>query len=132
MMLSAPTSSATAIVSRNSRNGAENAGPATASTPSRNAVSVEITTPQARACSPDGLSVRNTRAGTARPATDATSGTVARWASVSPPISSSRRSSRPTTKKKNTIRPSLTQCRRSSDSSSPPRRSASSVCQKLS
>ena len=79
-----------------------------ASAPTRNAVSVEITTPQARASSPDWLNSRKMMAGRIRPAIAATTGTAARARSVSSPMVNSLVTSRPTMKKKNAISPSLT------------------------
>ena len=81
-----------------------------ASAPTRNAVSVEITTPQAWASSPDGLNSRNTTAGKTSPAAAATTGTAARDRSVSSPMVNSLVTSSPTMKKKNVIRASLTRC----------------------
>lgn len=71
-------------------------------------MSVEMTTPQARAASPLGFTSRKIAAGTARPAIAATTGTIARERSVSSPIVNSRLTSRPTVKKKSVMRPSLT------------------------
>ena len=81
-----------------------------ASAPIRNAVSVEITTPHALALSPDELIIRKISAGTARPATAASTGTAALARSVSWPMVNSAITSRPTTKKKNVINPSLMRC----------------------
>src|SRR6266576_5826479 len=63
----------------------------------------------------------------AAPARPATSGSANRRRSLSSPRSNSRRASRPTTKKKNVIRPLLTQSRRSSVNPAWPMRIASSV-----
>ena len=106
-------SSTTESESMKTRRWAGNAGPTTASAPSTNAVSVAIAMPQPRAASPLGLNARYTSAGTTRPAIAPRAGIVKRVRSVSSPIESCRRSSRPMTKKNNTIRPSLTQWRRS-------------------
>ena len=73
------------------------------------------TTPQPCAASPDGLTARKSTAGTSRPPSAADDRAPrARRRSVSSPTEISRRTSRPTTKKNSAIRPSLTQCRRSS------------------
>ena len=103
-------SSTTASVSRKRRSRAGNFGLMMASAPIRNAVSVEITTPHARALSPDELIRRKISAGTARPAMAASTGTAARARSVSSPIVNSAITSRPTMKKKNVINPSLMRC----------------------
>ncbi len=81
-----------------------------ASAPTRKAVSVEITTPQARASSPLGLSSRKISAGTISPASAASTGTAARERSVSSPMANWLLTSSPTTKKKNVISASLTRC----------------------
>ena len=81
-----------------------------ASAPIRKAVSVEITTPHARASSPDELIRRKISAGTTRPAMAASTGTAARARSVSSPMVNSAITSRPTMKKKNVINPSLMRC----------------------
>ena len=90
-------------------------------------MSVEMAMPQPWAASPEGLNARKIAAGTAIPAMAASTGMRRCRRSVSSPIASSRRISRPTTKKKNTMRPSLTQWRRSSVSVWSPRRIDSSV-----
>ena len=82
-----------------------------ASAPTRNAVSVEMTTPQARAASPLGLNSRKITAGSVRPAIAATTGTIARERSVSSPMVNWALTSSPTMKKKNAINPSLTSSR---------------------
>ena len=122
-------SSATARASRNNRSCEKPFGPTRAKTPSRNAVSVEITTPHAPAAGPDGLIARNTSAGSTRPASAAATGTAARRRSDSSPTTTSRLTSRPKTKKKNTISPSLTQWCRSSAKLVPPKVMVSGVCQ---
>ena len=81
-----------------------------ANAPTRNAVSVEITTPHAWAFSPVGLNARNTTAGITRPAAAAITGTAARDRSVSSPMVNSRVTSSPTMKKKNVINASLMKC----------------------
>ena len=105
-----PTSSTTASVSRKIRRRPGNFGLMMASAPTRKAVSVEITTPHAWAFSPDGFSNRKMTAGSASPATAATTGTAALDRSVSSPILNSRVTSSPTMKKKNVIKPSLIRC----------------------
>ena len=72
---SAPISSTTARVNRKVRNRAGYFGPMIARAPTRNAVSVEITTPQARASSPEGLNTRKFIAGTTARQTPAMTGT---------------------------------------------------------
>jgi hypothetical protein len=67
--------------------------------------------------------------GTAMPPIPANSGTVTRRRSRSSPRSNSRRASRPTTKKKKTIRPSLIQWRRSCEIPLLPTRTVSTVAQ---
>ena len=101
-------SSTTASVSRNVRSRAGNFGPMIASAPSRNAVSVEITTPHACAWPVFAFSSRKIAAGSASPATAAITGTAARLRSVSSPMVNSRFTSRPTVKKKNAMSPSFT------------------------
>ena len=101
-------SSTTARVSRNVRSRAGYLGAMIASAPTRNAVSVEITTPQARASSPEGLNNRKITAGNVSPAIAAITGTAARDRSVSSPMVNCALTSRPTMKKKNAISPSLT------------------------
>ncbi len=88
-----------------------------------------MTTPHAADAGPEGLSTRNSSAGTASPATAATIGTAAREVSRSSPIANSRLTSRPTTKKNNAIRPSFTQCWRSSSMPWVPTVIDSGVCQ---
>ncbi len=97
-----------ASVSKKIRSRAGYFGPITASAPTTNAVSVEITTPQACASSPDGFNSKKMTAGSTIPAIAATNGTAARARSVSSPMVSSLVTSSPTMKKKNVIRPSLT------------------------
>ena len=70
--------------------------------------------------------------GTAMPASAARSGRTNRLRSRSSPRSNSRRASSPTTKKKNVIRPLLTQCRRSREMPCPPRSIERVVLQKRS
>jgi hypothetical protein len=101
-------SSTTASVRRKVRRRAGNFGPMTASAPSRNAVSVEITTPHACALPEVAFSARKIAAGSARPAIEAITGTAARERSVNSPIVNSRFTSRPTVKKKKAISPSFT------------------------
>ncbi len=79
-----------------------------ASAPTRKAVSVEMTTPQAPAASPEGLNSKKINAGKVSPATAASTGTTARDRSVSSPMVNCALTSSPTMKKKNAIRPSLT------------------------
>ena len=90
------------------RRRAGNFGPTMASAPSRNAVSVEITTPQACAWPVFAFNQRKIAAGRASPATAAITGTTARDRSVSSPIVNSLFTSSPTVKKKNAMRPSFT------------------------
>lgn len=73
-------------------------------------MSVEITTPHARASSPLGFSAKNTTAGRMSPATAATTGTAARARSVSSPMVNWLLTSSPTAKKKNVMSPSFTRC----------------------
>src|SRR3954468_5013097 len=63
------------------------------------------------------------------PPSAATSGTAARRRLRKSPITSSRLASRPTTRKKSAMSPSLTQWRRSSEMAQPPSRIESSVVQ---
>src|SRR5215207_8787621 len=68
MMLSAPMSSTTASARRKTRRRPGTRGPIRARVPTRKAVSVEITTPNACSC-PEPLAMRTKRsAGTTRPA----------------------------------------------------------------
>ena len=101
-------SSTTARASRKTRRRPGTRGPIRASAPTRNAVSVEITIPHA--CSwPEPAAIRRkSAAGTASPATAATTGTMARDQLVSSPIANSRRTSSPTVKKKIAMSASLT------------------------
>ena len=108
MAASAPTSSTTANVSRKVRSRAGYLGAMIASAPTRNAVSVEMTTPHALASSPDGLNSRKITAGRISPAIAATTGTSARERSVSSPMVNWALTSSPTMKKKNAISASLT------------------------
>ena len=128
----ATMSSMTVSVSRRIRSCVDTAGPTRASTPSRKAVSVPITTPHPRASSPPGLIARKIAAGTSIPPMPATRGTASRLRSVSSPTASSRRTSRPITKKKTTISPSLTQWWRSIEIPRPPSSMLSSVCHRSS
>ena len=127
MTVTATMSSITERVSRKIRSCVENRGPTRASAPRRNAVSVPMTTPQASRAGPSGLRARKIAAGTTMPASPATSGIVARRGSRSSPTETSRRTSRPMTKKNNAMTASLTQCRRSIDRVASPSRIASSV-----
>jgi hypothetical protein len=115
-------------VSRKTRSWVGQLGPTIASAPSRNAVSVPITTPHPRAASPLGLTARNSSAGTTIPHSAATAGTITRRRSVSSPIESSRRTSSPITKKNSAISASLTQCPRSSASTWSPTPIIAIVC----
>ena len=121
-------SSMTVSVSRKIRSWVETAGPTSAITPSRNAVSVPMTAPHPAAASPDGLSARKIAAGTSMPMTPATSGTTTRLRSTSSPMANSLRTSRPMTKKNTTIRPSLIQWCRSIVRPPSPNLIDSSVC----
>ena len=109
---SATRSSMTASVSRRTRRRVP-PGATSASTPSAKAVSVDIAAPQPFAPAPPALNARKIRTGSAMPPSAATSGIAMRRRSRSCPMSSSRLASSPTTRKKNVIRPSFTQCRRS-------------------
>ncbi len=82
------------------------------SAPAAKAMSVAMGIPQPCTASPPALKPRKTSAGTTMPPSAAITGRAAWRGSASSPTSSSRLSSRPTTKKKNAIRPSLIQwCR---------------------
>ena len=131
-MVRAPMSSATASVTRNNRSRVPGFGPTRASRASTKAVSVDTTTPQAWAAAVPALRTRKMTAGMANPAIAATIGTAARRRSVSSPMVSSRLTSRPTAKKNNAIKPSLTQCLRSSTSSYGPSSTPASRCQNAS
>ena len=89
-------------------------GPTNASTPSANAVSVDIATPQPSADEVPMLNARKIATGMVIPNSAASAGSGTRWRSRSSPRSNSRRASRPTTKKKIAISPSLIHVRRSS------------------
>ncbi len=90
-------------------------GASSASTPSARAVSVDIAAAQPCAAGPPALNAKKIPTGTAIPPSAAATGIARRWRSRSSPVSSSRLASSPTTRKKKVIRPSLTQCRRSSE-----------------
>jgi hypothetical protein len=90
-------SSPIARASRNARSCGGQAGPTSAKTPSRKAVSVEITTPQADTASFPRLNATYTSAGVTSPASAASAGTAARRRSASSPMASSRLTSSPTT-----------------------------------
>jgi hypothetical protein len=109
MTASASTSSTTAIVSMNARRRSGKRGPTSASMPSANAVSVDIAVPQPCAEPFPALAARKIATGTTMPPRPAASGSASRRRSRSSPMSKPRRASRPTTKKKNVIRPLLTQ-----------------------
>jgi hypothetical protein len=109
MTPSARTSSTTAIVSMNARSRSGKRGPTSASMPRAKAVSVDIAVPQPWADPCPALAARKIAIGTSMPATPAASGSVSRRRSRSSPMSNPRRASRPTTKKKNVIRPLLIQ-----------------------
>src|SRR4051794_4133448 len=127
---SATTSSTTRAVSRNARTCSGTRRPSSARVPSANAVSVDIATPQAWEVGRPALTARKTRAGTAIPTSPATSGSARRERSRRSPRSNSRRAPSPTTKKKNVMRPLLTQSRSSRETLQSPSRMLSSVLQK--
>ena len=77
------------------------------------AMSVAIGMAQPEEPSPLGLTARNSAAGTTIPPMAAMTGSAARRGSRSSPSTSSRLISKPTTKKKTVINPSLIQPRRS-------------------
>jgi len=106
----AKRSSAIAIVSRKSFTPAVIRSPRRASTPIANAMSVAMGIAQPSASSPPAVSVRKIAAGSSTPPRAASTGRRATRGSRSSPVTSSRLISRPTTKKKRAIRPSLTQC----------------------
>ncbi len=82
--------------------------PSRTSTPSANAMSVAIGTPQPRAASASPLVMsRNRIAGRTAPPTAAVIGRAARRTDASSPTRTSRLISRPTTRKKIAISPSL-------------------------
>ena len=111
---SATRSSTTAMVRSRSRSRVPR-GASSASAPSARAVSVDIAAPQPCAPLPPALNARNMATGTAIPPSAAATGIARRWRSRSSPVSSSRLASSPTTRKKSVIKPSFTQCRRSSE-----------------
>jgi len=121
MTVIAPMSSTIASVSRNSRSWSGHRGPNRASTPTRNAVSVDITTPQPCAASPLWFTSRYSSAGTVRPPMAPSAGTAIARGSRRSPTVASREISRPTTTKNTAIAASLTHWCRSSSTPAPPR-----------
>ena len=105
----APMSSKIASVRRNTRSWSGHRGPTSARTPTTNAVSVDIGTPQPEKSSPDGLSRMKRPIGTASPPIAPKRGTDAARKLRSSPTVSSRLTSSPTTRKKIAIAPSLIQ-----------------------
>lgn len=85
--------------------------PSTAMQPTTNAMSVAMGMPQPRAAGSPHWSARYRPAGTTMPPSAAATGRAARRASRSSPMTSSRFTSSPTTKKKTAINPSLIQWR---------------------
>src|SRR3954447_20511142 len=112
MMTSATKSSTIASVRSWTRSRAP-PGATRPSSASANAVSVDIAAAQPSAPEPPALRARQIATGSAIPPSAATTGIATRERSRSWPRSSSRLASRPTTRKKSVIRPSLTQPRRS-------------------
>ena len=104
-------------------------GPTRASTPSANAVSVDMAAPQPAADERPKLMARKIAIGMTIPPRATTSGSASRRRSRSSPISNSRRASRPATKKKNAISPEFTQPCQLSARPLVPDRITSSVCQ---
>ena len=113
-------SSTTTTVSMNARRRSGNRGPTSASSPSANAVSVDIAMPQPCADELAGVEGEVDRDRHRHAADPGEQRQRDRRRSRSSPRSNSRRASRPTTKKKNVISPLFTHSRRSSDTPVPP------------
>ena len=122
-------SSMTTTVSRKARSRSGNRGPMRASIPRAKAVSVDMATPQPLAEDSPALTTRYSRTATVMPTIPAVTGRTVRRLSRSSPMSNSRRTSRPTTKKKNVIRPLFTQPTRSIVTPEPPSWTDNVVCQ---
>ena len=105
----APMSSITASAKSNTRTGDGIRFPIKAKTPTPNAMSVAIGTPHAPCAGIPWLTIAKRAAGATIPPKAAASGNEARRSPFNCPSCISRRTSRPTTKKKSTIRPSLIQ-----------------------
>jgi hypothetical protein len=106
--------------SRNTRSCGGHRGPTRASSPSTKPRSPASTIGQPRAGAPLGFTARYSSAGTASPPRAAAAGTVMARQGRSSPSFSWRLNSKPTTRKNSVIRPSLTQWRRSLESSAWP------------
>ena len=124
-------SSTIAIESRKSFAPLDTRSPSSVSTPTAKAMSVAagIAQPFASGAAPL-VTATKISAGSATPPSAASAGRAAVRRSFSSPVTSSRLISRPTTKKKIAIRPSLTQCWRSSVIDASPMPIVSSVCQR--
>jgi hypothetical protein len=83
-------------------------------------MSVAIGIPHPRDPGPFTLTARYNTAGTTMPPTAATTGRAARFLSRNSPVDSSRRISRPTTRKKIVISPSFTHKRSAPSIAKPP------------
>ena len=93
-------------------------------------MSVAMGIPHPSTPAPPAFTARKITAGTIMPPRAAMPGSTAADRSRSSPATSSRLISRPTTKKKMAIRPSLTQWTRSSLMRKSPKATVTSVCQK--
>ena len=109
MTSTASRSSTMASAARKTRRPMGMREPRMARTPSAKAMSVAMGMPQPRLASPPPTMARKMTAGTIAPPTAATIGSVARRTEASSPTSTSRLISRPTTRKKMAMRPSLIQ-----------------------
>ena len=107
-------SSITATPSRKATSAVGTRRPRAASAHSAKATSVAIGMPQPREPASPPITARKIKAGRTIPPIAANTGSRAACRVESSPTSSSRFTSRPTTKKKIAIRPSLTRWRRSS------------------
>jgi hypothetical protein len=107
----APRSSTMARESSSTRRLGGQREPSSARQPTTKAMSVAIGMPQPRAAAVPVVIAMKIAAGTTIPPIAATAGNAARLGSLSSPTASSRFTSRPTTKKKTAISPSLTQWR---------------------
>ena len=119
MTTMAPMSSTMAKANRNSFSEGCTREPMRARTPNAMAMSVAMGMPQPRTPVPPRFTATNIRAGTTMPPSAAMAGSAARRGSFSSPTETSRLISKPTTKKNNVIRPSLTQWRKSNTSERP-------------
>ncbi len=110
MTVIAPMSSMTATPSRKITSDCGTRRPSIATTPSANAMSVAIGMPQPSASAPPPTTRTNSSAGTTMPPTAATRGRIAARRSANSPVTSSRLTSRPMTRKNRAMSPSLTTC----------------------